>query len=157
MYHKPSNRIDCTDYLFDCRSFFQVARSKEQKQSFIRQQQQASLVGAVLEYIRGISVIKAFNITGERAVKLTDAIDSTCKNAIQYEAQSMIPTIVYKTCFCLGSLGSRCSHLLWHIRGVGSSFCNHGYCFYIFNVCSGPNVCQYQQPAPGYGSWIKPI
>lgn len=84
---------------------FKWLEVRNKKQSFIRQQQQASLVGAVLEYIRGISVIKAFNITGERAVKLTDAIDSTCKNAIQYEAQSMIPTIVYKTCFCLGSFG----------------------------------------------------
>lgn len=73
------------------------------EQSFIRQQQQANLVGTVLEYIRGISIIKAFNIGGGKAEALEDAISSTCQNAIGYEATSVVPTIFYKSCFAVGA------------------------------------------------------
>ena len=59
----PIRLIALITYLI-ARLSFKWLELSNKKQSFIRQQQ-ASLVGAVLEYIRGISVIKAFNITGE--------------------------------------------------------------------------------------------
>ena len=52
------------------------------KQSAIRQQQSAQLTDAVLEYVKGISVIKAFHMFGDKAKRMKDTIKDTCNRAI---------------------------------------------------------------------------
>ena len=72
------------------------------RQSPIRQCQQAELVSAILEYVQGISVIKSFNMSGERANRIKAAIDSTKDHSIDFEVSLLKPTLFYKICFAVG-------------------------------------------------------
>ncbi len=72
------------------------------RQSPIRQRQQAELVSAILEYVQGISVIKSFNMSGERANRIKAAIDSTKDHSIDFEVSLLKPTLFYKICFAVG-------------------------------------------------------
>ncbi|GAA0375400.1 ABC transporter ATP-binding protein [Bacillus horti] len=68
-------------------------------QSRIRQAQQAKLTSSVLEYVRGIAIIKSLNMTARKAKTLKDAIQSTRDHAIQFEETFSPPTIYFKTWF----------------------------------------------------------
>ncbi|MCG8402201.1 MAG: ABC transporter ATP-binding protein/permease [Firmicutes bacterium] len=57
-----------------------------------RQETQGKLIQASLEYIQGMSVIKAYNMTGEKAKRLHDTIDTACENALDLEKQ-ILPSI----------------------------------------------------------------
>ena len=72
------------------------------KQSAIRQQQSAQLTDAVLEYVKGISVIKAFHMSGDKANRMKDTIKDTCNRAITYEETFSWPNLVYQLCFSIG-------------------------------------------------------
>lgn len=72
------------------------------KQSPIRQRQQAELVSAILEYVQGISVIKSFHMSGERANRIKAAIDSTKDHSIDFEVSLLKPTLSFKLCFAFG-------------------------------------------------------
>ncbi len=72
------------------------------KQSPIRQRQQAELVSAILEYVQGISVIKSFHMSGEKANRIKAAIDSTKDHSIDFEVSLLKPTLLYKFCFAVG-------------------------------------------------------
>nr|WP_225445762.1 ABC transporter ATP-binding protein [Paenibacillus arenosi] len=72
-------------------------------QSKIRQHQQASLTSAVLEYVQGISVIKAFNISGDRAKAVKDTIERTRDHAIDYEEKFTPPSSLYQACFSIAT------------------------------------------------------
>lgn len=72
------------------------------EQSEIKQRQQSFLTSSVLEYIKGISVIKAFNIEGERAQNVKEAIRSTRDHAIEYEEKFIPPNTRYLDCFSFG-------------------------------------------------------
>lgn len=74
--------------------------SKEQSKT--RQYQQSKLVGAVLEYVQGIGVIKAFHMGEEKAQNVTEAIESTKEHSIGYEEALTIPYFIYKGWFSVG-------------------------------------------------------
>lgn len=79
-----------------------VLEKVSKKQSPIRQRQQAELVGSILEYVQGISVIKSFHMSGEKANRIKDAIDSTKDHSIDFEVSLLKPTLFYKLCFAFG-------------------------------------------------------
>lgn len=81
---------------------FRLLERVSKNQSPIRQRQQAELVGAILEYVQGIAVIKAFNMGGERAARVKGAIDSTRDHSIGFEVGLMRPTLRYQLCFACG-------------------------------------------------------
>ena len=72
------------------------------KQSPIRQKQQEKLTSAVLEYTKGISVIKAFNMAGGKAENIKNTFEETRDHAIEFEEASVPPGIRYDTCFSVG-------------------------------------------------------
>jgi ATP-binding cassette subfamily B protein len=72
------------------------------RQSPIRQKQQAELVGAILEYVQGISVIKAFHISNEKSSRVKNAINSTKDHSIDFEVSLLKPTLLFKLCFVCG-------------------------------------------------------
>lgn len=76
-----------------------------QGQSYTRQQQQAELVSAVLEYVQGISVIKAFNLGGPRAKTMENTIDKTCYHSLDFEKKLTLPSFLYKAVLGLGTAG----------------------------------------------------
>ncbi len=57
-----------------------------------RQETQGKLIKAALEYIQGLSVIKAYNMTGEKAKKMHDTINTVRDNALDLE-KHMLPSI----------------------------------------------------------------
>ncbi|MDR0350351.1 MAG: hypothetical protein LBH64_02225, partial [Coriobacteriales bacterium] len=65
------------------------------RQSKVRQEQQARITGAVLEYTEGISVIKSLHMSGSAAVALDAAIDDNCRHAINFEHSMVRPVISY--------------------------------------------------------------
>lgn len=73
------------------------------QQSAIRQRQSAQLTDAVLEYVKGISVIKAFHMDGDKAKRLKDTIRDTCNRAITYEEAFALPNAAYQLCFSIGT------------------------------------------------------
>lgn len=50
-----------------------------------RQDSSAKLVGAVLEHVQGMSVIKAFNLTGTGDKRIRDALEYNCKSNLDIE------------------------------------------------------------------------
>jgi ATP-binding cassette subfamily B protein len=72
------------------------------KQSYIRQKTQSELVSVVLEYVQGISVIKAFNMTGDKSKATKEAFEKSRNNAIQFEKKFIPPYSMYETCFSIG-------------------------------------------------------
>lgn len=72
------------------------------KQSNNRQKVQSELVSAVLEYVKGISVIKSFNMVGVRAQKINTEFKKTRDSSIAFE-KKVIPTALnFDNCFSLG-------------------------------------------------------
>lgn len=88
------------------------------RESPIRQQQQAKLVSAVLEYVRGIPVIKAFNMGGDRAKAVKEAIESTRDHSVGFELQSVNPVLWYRACFAVGTAVTILAATLFAINGL---------------------------------------
>ncbi|CVK20173.1 ABC transporter ATP-binding protein [Sporomusa sphaeroides] len=72
------------------------------RQAVVRQETQSRLVGAVLEYIKGIAVIKAFNLTGDRAEKIKREFKAYRDAMIQFEEKFIPPSLYFDHCFTLG-------------------------------------------------------
>lgn len=72
------------------------------EQSAVRQETQSQLVGTVLEYVKGISVIKAFNMTGERAQKINQEFRAYRDIMIDFEEKFIPPGLQFDHCFNLG-------------------------------------------------------
>ena len=72
------------------------------KQAPIRQKQQEAVTSAVLEYTKGISVIKAFNMAGDKAKNIKKTFEETRDHAIDFEEKFVPPSIRYDTYFSLG-------------------------------------------------------
>lgn len=71
-------------------------------QSAVRQETQSRLISAILEYVKGISVIKAFRMTGERAEKINREFRQYRDASIEFE-ESFIPlSLRFDSCFTLG-------------------------------------------------------
>lgn len=86
-------------------------------QSATRQKQQATLVAVVLEYVQGISVIKAFNLGGSRAKNMADTIDATCYHSIDFEKQLTLPSFLYKAVLGIGTAGVMLTAVLLAANG----------------------------------------
>ncbi|GMQ56578.1 ABC transporter ATP-binding protein [Vallitalea sediminicola] len=72
------------------------------KQSYIRQNTQSELVAVILAYIQGISVIKAFNLTGNKSKATKSAFKNSRDNNIEYEKKFLPPNVVYEIIFYIG-------------------------------------------------------
>lgn len=70
--------------------------------SKLRQNGMARLIGAVIEYIRGISVIKAFNMNGEKSEKLNSEFKSFRDTSINFEHNFAKTFINFNNWFALG-------------------------------------------------------
>ncbi len=70
--------------------------------SKLRQNGIASLIGAVIEYIQGISVIKAFNMTGERSEKVNTEFKNFRDTSINFERRFAKTYINFNNWFALG-------------------------------------------------------
>lgn len=68
-------------------------------ESVLRQEQQGNLTEAILEYVMGISVIKAFNLAGKKAGTVKKAIQETKEGSIRYEKRFIPPAFFYKAAF----------------------------------------------------------
>ncbi len=68
----------------------------------IRQKQQEAVTSAVLEYTKGISVIKAFNMAGDKAENIKRTFEETRNRSIEFEEKFVPPSIRYETCFSVG-------------------------------------------------------
>ena len=77
-------------------------QNEAKKQAGIRQKQQEAVTSAVLEYTKGISVIKAFNMAGDKAENIKKTFEETRDHAIEFEEKFIPPSIRYDTCFSVG-------------------------------------------------------
>jgi ATP-binding cassette subfamily B protein IrtB len=71
-------------------------------QSEIRQETHSRLISAVLEYIKGISVIKSFNMAGERAKKISQEFKRVRDASIEFEKKFSSKILPFENCFSLG-------------------------------------------------------
>lgn len=71
--------------------------------SVIKQEQNEKLTEAVLDFAEGISIIKTYNLLGEKSKELSDNFKRSCKTAIDFE-QAHEPWM--RGIFLLTSLGS---------------------------------------------------
>ena len=100
-----------------------------------RQETQGQLTQAALEYVQGMSVIKSYNMTGERAKKIHDTIDITRDNALDLEKQILPSVNRYGYAFDIGiSLLIFCGSVfaLQSTLGIASLFMLLIYVFKIF-------------------------
>ncbi len=72
------------------------------EQSYLRQKTQAELVAVVLEYVQGIAVSKAFNLTGVKAKATKEAFAKTRDKAIEFEKKFIPLVFTYESVFSLG-------------------------------------------------------
>jgi ATP-binding cassette subfamily B protein len=70
-------------------------------QSRIRQDQQAKLTTAVLEYAQGIAVIKSLNMADDKARTVKEAIQDTRDFAVGFEEAFTPPAFRFQTCLSL--------------------------------------------------------
>ncbi|MCR5702751.1 MAG: ABC transporter ATP-binding protein/permease [Lachnospiraceae bacterium] len=56
-----------------------------EKHSIIKQEVSESLTEEVLDFAEGISIIKSYNMLGEKSKRLTDEFDKSCKESINFE------------------------------------------------------------------------
>ncbi len=100
--------ITVLDYRLGAISFIamilgKLALGKIQKvgeyHSEIRQETQAKLISAVLEYVKGISVIKSLNMLGDRAKSINDEFHKSRDTSIEFEEKFIPPNLVFESCF----------------------------------------------------------
>lgn len=113
---------------------FKAVERVSRKQSPERQRQQAGLVSSILEYVQGISVIKSFNMSGEKAVRIKSAIESTQKQSIDFEVELLKPTLLYKICFAVGTAATILAAALLAVNGEMSLSIAVALCIFIFTL-----------------------
>ncbi|WP_458127119.1 ABC transporter ATP-binding protein [Paenibacillus sp. Z3-2] len=62
----------------------------------IRQEQQSRLTSSILEYVRGMSIIKSLNMTGEKAKDVNETIENARNYSIDYEEKFTPPNFHYQ-------------------------------------------------------------
>ncbi|MCG8499424.1 MAG: ABC transporter ATP-binding protein/permease [Firmicutes bacterium] len=67
-----------------------------------RQEAQSRLIGSVLEYVKGITVIKSFNMVGDRAQKINNEFEKYRDVSIDFEKKFNPPLLNYESCFAFG-------------------------------------------------------
>lgn len=70
--------------------------------SGLRQEAQSRLISAVLEYVKGMTVIKSFNMVGERAEKINREFKESRDAAIDFEKKFIPPGLRFKNSFTFG-------------------------------------------------------
>lgn len=70
--------------------------------SGIKLEVQSQLINSVIEYVKGISVIKSFNMVGKRAKKLNGEFLKTRNAAIDFEKKAIFPVFVFDSVFSIG-------------------------------------------------------
>lgn len=100
--------------------FLKKLQSVGKELSFVRQDQQSKLSTAVLEYVQGISVIKAFNLSGEKAKTVSNAFESTRDHAIEFEKTFVPLETMYETCFAIGTSATVLAVSMFYIQGTVS-------------------------------------
>ena len=70
--------------------------------SGLRQETQSRLISAVLEYVKGMTVIKSFNMVGERAAKINRQFKESRDTAIDFEKKVIPPILCFKNSFTFG-------------------------------------------------------
>lgn len=96
---------------------FKAVENVARKQSPERQYRQGELVSSILEYVQGISVIKAFNMSGEKAGRINNSIESTRKHSVDFEVELLKPTLFYKLCFSMGTTGTIIAAAILSVNG----------------------------------------
>lgn len=72
------------------------------EQSYIRQNEQSKMVSAVLEYVQGISVIKAFNMSGDKSRATKESFEKFRDISLTMEKRFMPPMFLYESFFSIG-------------------------------------------------------
>lgn len=80
----------------------QAIQTAVKHQSAVRQETQSRLISAVLEYIKGIAVIKAFRLTGEQAEKINREFRHYRDASIDFEEKFIPLSLRFDSCFTLG-------------------------------------------------------
>lgn len=93
-------------------------RKEALSDSAIKQEQNEKLTESVLDFAEGISIIKTYNLLGEKSKELSDNFRRSCKTAIKFE-QSHEPWM--KGIFLLTSIGSAA------ILALSAYLCAAGY------------------------------
>lgn len=70
--------------------------------SAIRQETQSNLVSAVLEYVKGITVIKSFNMVGDRGDKIKNEFRRYRDTSIDFEEKFVPPLRRFESIFSVG-------------------------------------------------------
>lgn len=96
---------------------FKTVETVARKQSPERQRQQGELVNSILEYVQGISVIKSFNMSGEKAGRIKNSIEATRKHSVDFEVALLKPTLFYKLCFAIGTAGTIITTAILSVNG----------------------------------------
>jgi ATP-binding cassette subfamily B protein len=87
-------------------------------ESVLRQEQQGKLTEAILEYVMGISVIKAFNLAGKKAGTVKKAIQEAKEGSIRYEKRFIPPAFFYKAAFNVATALMVWTSLLFYKDGT---------------------------------------
>lgn len=91
---------------------------KSQKVSPARLAAQTNLVGAVLEYIQGISVVRAFNLVGEANQTMIKAIDSCEEQNLSLEFTFIPFMIIQSIVLKWGSAIMMMASILFYLEGT---------------------------------------
>ncbi len=86
------------------------------EQSVIRQKTSEELVSAVLEYVQGISVIKAFNLTNDKSRATHEAFIKTRDNCIAFEKKFIPPNMIYELCFSTSIAVTVCLSMIFAVK-----------------------------------------
>jgi ATP-binding cassette subfamily B protein len=87
------------------------------KHSPLRLAAQMSLVDAVLEYIQGMSVIKAFNLSGRAGTSIENAIDEAEKQNFNLEKKSIPYTVAQQVILRLFAVAAIASSVALYLSG----------------------------------------
>lgn len=96
-----------------------TSRMEKKSRSIVpkRQEAAARLVGAVLEQIQGMSIIKAFNLTGKGDQKLRDALEDSRRSNLEIETLFTPYNIVQEMILHIFSVMIMVSAVLFYLHG----------------------------------------
>ncbi|MDO4324381.1 MAG: ABC transporter ATP-binding protein, partial [Lachnospiraceae bacterium] len=83
-----------------------------------RRDSSAKLVGAVLEYVQGMSVVKSFNLTGRGDKKLQDALEYNRKSNLDMERLFTPYTIAQSFTLQLFGVGMMLAAVIFYLNGT---------------------------------------
>ena len=120
------------------------------------------LVDAVLEYIQGMSVIKAFSLSGRAGTSIEDTIDETERQNFKLEKKSIPYTIAQQVVLRLFAVAAIAASIVFFLGGTMSLFV----CllmviggFLVYGQLEGAGSCRSCSPwwrRPSI-AWRKPI